>query len=92
MSIFKKLFGFDKKENTNARTFQNLDRGLKSGYIIDFQIATDAYLENDLLKAFNFINSAIEKSDISDWQHYAFRANIYEDQEKFTDAICTSSN
>lgn len=87
MSIFKKLFGFEKKENTNTRTFSNFDRGLNTGYLMDFQLANDAYLAKNRTKAFELINSAIRKSDISDWQHYAFRANIYEEEKKFADAI-----
>lgn len=87
MSIFKKLFGYDKKENTNTRTFANMERGLKTGYIEDFQRANNAYLADNLSAASQHINSAIEKSDISDWQHYAFRAKILEDQQQFSQAI-----
>jgi hypothetical protein len=42
MSLFKKLFGFDKKENTNTRTFKNMERGLNNGYLLDYQIAESA--------------------------------------------------
>lgn len=87
MSIFKKLFGFEKKENTNTRTFSNLVRGLNNGYIVDFQLANNAYLANNKTVAFELINSTIRKSDISDWQHYAFRANILEEQGNYTEAI-----
>ena len=87
MSIFKKLFGFEKKENTNTRTFGNMDRGLQTGYLVSFQNAEDAYLNNDLNNALVHINITIEKSDISDWRHYAFRANVCEDLKKFTEAI-----
>ena len=87
MSLFKKLFGFDKKENTNTRTFKNMERGLNNGYLLDYQIAESAYLAGDLNKALSYINSTIQKSDISDWRHYAFRANVYEDQNNFTEAI-----
>lgn len=87
MSLFKKLFGFVQKKNTNTRTFENMDRGLKTGYLEDYQIAEIAYLVGDLSKAFDYINSTIQKSDISDWKHYAFRANVLEDQQKFAEAI-----
>lgn len=87
MSIFKKLFGFEKKENTNTRTFGNLDRALKTGYLEDYQTAENAYLSGNLGEALNYINSTIKKSDISDWKHYAFRGNVYEDQKKYTEAI-----
>lgn len=87
MSIFKKLFGFDKKENTNTRTFGNMERGLSNGYLQDYKIAESAYLSGDLDKALSYINTTIHKSDISDWHHYAFRANVYEDQAKHTEAI-----
>lgn len=87
MSLFKKLFGFDKKENTNTRTFKNMERGLNNGYLLDYQIAESAYLAGDPNKALSYINSTIQKSDISDWRHYAFRANVYEDQNNFTEAI-----
>lgn len=87
MSIFKKLFGFEKKENTNTRTFANLDRALKTGYLEDYQTAENAYLSGNLAEALNYINSTIQKSDISDWKQYAFRANVYEDQKKYTEAI-----
>ena len=87
MSIFRKLFGFEKKENTNTRTFANIDRGLKTGYLEDFSYAENAYLNNDLNTALVHINATIHNSDISDWRHYAFRANVYEDLQKFTEAI-----
>ena len=87
MSIFKKLFGFEKRENNNTRTFENMDRALKKGYLADYQIAENAYLAGDLNTALTYINATIRKSDISDWKQYAFRANVYEDQQKFTESI-----
>lgn len=87
MSIFKKLFGFEKKENNNTRTFGNYERGLKTGYLEDYQTAENAYLSGNLENALNYVNSTIQKSDISDWKHYAFRANVYEDQQKYAEAI-----
>jgi tetratricopeptide (TPR) repeat protein len=33
------------------------------------------------------INIVIKKSDINDWQHYAFRGNVYEDLREYKQAI-----
>lgn len=49
MDFFKKLFGFEKKENTNTRTIQNLERGLKNDYVLHYQIATEFYIKGNLL-------------------------------------------
>lgn len=87
MDFFKKLFGFEKKENTNTRTIQNLERGLKNDYVLHYQIATEFYIKGNLIGALEAINKVIQTTDISDWKHYAFRANIYEDQKNYTAAI-----
>jgi len=87
MEIFEKAFGHKKNENVKKRTFANIFKGINTGYIAYYQIATDKYLEGDLHNALSNINKVITKSDINDWRHFAFRANIYEDLKEFQQSI-----
>lgn len=91
MSWFKRMFGYEKKENKDRRTLANLDRGLESGYMLYLTMANTYYTNGDLESAFRHLNKAIELCDISDWQLYAFKAKIYEDQKNYTDAISNYS-
>ena len=61
--------------------------GLNSNYLTYYQSAINAYNSQNLPSALDNINKAIEKSDIKDWKHFAFRANVFEDLRKFNEAI-----
>lgn len=87
MTTFKIAFGRERTPNEKKRTFENLDNGLNSGYLIYYQQATNEYLNGNNTSAFQLINKTIELSDINDWRHFAFRANVFEDLAKYNDAI-----
>lgn len=85
METFEKAFKRTRTMNTKKRTFLNLFGG--SNYLSFYNSAINAYKNQNLPSALENINKTIEKSDINDWKHFAFRANVYEDLRKFTDAI-----
>jgi len=87
MEIFEKAFGKRKPENLKRRTFRNILSGFKSNYLHDYQKAISDYSVKDFQSALKNINSTIKRSDINDWRHYAFRANIYEEKGNFKEAI-----
>lgn len=87
MDIFQKAFGRIRTTNTKKRTFSNMFSGLGTGYILYYQNANNDYLSGNLQSALNNINKTIEKSDINDWKHFAFRGNIYEDLKNYQQAI-----
>jgi len=87
MTTFQKAFGRERVPNSRKRNFTNMDEGLNSGYLVFYQQATNNYLNGDYNSAFQNINKTIELTDIDDWKHYAFRASIYEDLKKYTEAI-----
>lgn len=86
-SIFENAFGRPKKPNEKKRTFSNLEKGLSTGYILFFQQATNEYLSGNYNTSLQLINKTIQLSDINDWKHYAFKANVLEDLQKYDDAI-----
>ncbi len=81
------LFDNFKRKKNEKRTFSNMQRGLDSGYLVYYTQATNDYLRGNLQESLNNINKTIEVSDINDWKHYAFRANVYEDLKKYEKAI-----
>jgi tetratricopeptide (TPR) repeat protein len=87
MTTFEKAFGRPRTPNTRKRTFSNLDRGLKTGYIVTYQLAVDEYRKGDYRSALELINKTIQLSDIDDWKHYAFKANALEDCQEYSEAI-----
>jgi len=87
MDIFREAFERERKPNTKKRTFSNVFAGLKKGYVVFFQSATNDYLRGNFQSALNNINKAIEESDINDWQHFAFRAKVYEDLKNYQQSI-----
>ncbi|HRA73963.1 MAG TPA: tetratricopeptide repeat protein [Flavobacterium sp.] len=87
MDIFQKAFGRNKINITKKRTFSNIFSGIGTGYIVYYQNANNDYLNGNLQSALTNINKTIEKSDINDWRHFAFRANIYEDLKNYHQAI-----
>lgn len=87
MDVFEKAFGHKRRGNTKKRTLSNIFKGLNSGYVIFYDAATKDYLNGNLHEALSNINKAIDKSDINDWCHYAFRANVYEDLKNYQQAI-----
>lgn len=80
-------FGRERKPNTKKRSFFDLFKNKNFGYVTYFQTATNHYLNGNNQGALVNINTTIEKSDINDWQHYAFRANVYEDLQNYKQAI-----
>jgi|SRR5690606_21932851 len=87
MDTFQRAFGRERIVNTKKRTFSNLFRGLGSGYIVYYRAADNDYLRGDIQSALTNINKTIEKSDIYDWKHFAFRANLNEDLKNYQLAI-----
>ncbi len=87
MEVFEKAFNRIRQRNSKRRTFANLFGGLKTGYLIPYEKAIKDYQSKNLESALQNINVVIGKSDINDWKHYAFRANIFEDLGKYSDAI-----
>lgn len=87
MEAFEKAFKRVRTENTKKRTFSNLLGGISSNYLTYYQTAINAYNNQNLNSAIENINTTIEKSDINDWKHFAFRANVYEDLRRFPEAI-----
>lgn len=87
METFEKAFKRPRTENTKKRTFLNMFTGLSSNYLTYYQSAINAYNNQNLPSALDSINKTIEKSDIKDWKHFAFRANVLEDLRKFNEAI-----
>lgn len=87
MSIFLTAFGREKKPNIKRRSFTDLFRIKNQEYVAYFLNASTQYSNGNNQGALNSINIAIKKSDINDWQHYAFRANIYEDLKNYPQAI-----
>lgn len=87
MKIFEKAFGKTKPQNSNKRTLGDISSVLDSDYFQSFQDAMIDYSSKNLQSALSNINKTIEKADINNWQHYAFRANVYEDLSKYEEAI-----
>lgn len=78
------LFDFFKNKK---RSLANLNEGINSGYLEHYIKATNDYLNGNLKSALNNIDKTIELTDIDDWKHYAFRANVYEDLKQYSKAI-----
>lgn len=87
MGIFEKAFGNKRPKNTKKRTFGNIFKGLSSNYLQSYQKAISDYSAKNLQSALNNIDKTIEKADVNDWKHFAFRANIYEDLGRYEKAI-----
>jgi tetratricopeptide (TPR) repeat protein len=87
METFENAFRRARTENTKKRTFANLLGGISSNYLTFYQSAINAYNNQNLNSALENINKTIEKSDINDWKHLAFRANVLEDLGKLQDAM-----
>lgn len=87
MEIFEKAFKRTRTLKTKKRSFINLLKGISSNHLSFYQAAINAYNNQNLNSALENINMTIEKSDVDDWKHYAFRANILEDLHKFQAAI-----
>jgi len=87
METFEQAFKRVRTENTKKRTFANLLGGLSSNYLTYYQTAINDYNSQNLYSALDNINKTIEKSDINDWKHFAFRANVNEDLHRFKEAI-----
>ena len=87
MNAFLKAFGRERKPNTKKRNFTDLFKSKNFDYVAYFQNATAQYLNGNNQGALASINTTIEKSDINDWQHFAFRANVYEDLQNYRQAI-----
>ncbi len=86
MNTFYKAFGRQRTTELRERKLTDLSQGIPA-YIIFYQQATDDYLSNNYTSAFNNINKVIQQSDIDDWKHFAFRANIYETTQNYEKAI-----
>ncbi len=87
MDTFQKAFGRTRTPNEKKRTFSNMFSGLGTGYVVYYQAAINDYQSRNLQGALDNINKAIDKTDIKDWKHFAFRANLYEDMSDFKQAI-----
>ena len=88
MNVFDKAFKRSRNENFRRRTFANGLEGLeKYPYLIYYQTAVKDYQNRNLTSALNNIDATIQKADIDDWKHYAFKANILEDLQKYSEAI-----
>ena len=72
----KKLLIKIRIENIQKRTFANLSTGISTNYLSFYLLAINDINNNNLNSALENINKTIEKSDITDWKHYAFRANV----------------
>lgn len=88
MNIFDKAFGRERTPNIRKRTLANLfkDGGFPE-YIIYYREAINSYNSQNYHWALINIDEAIEKSDIDDWKHFAFKANILEYFEQYNQAI-----
>ena len=88
MDIFDKAFGRERTPNIRERTLVNV---FKNGgfpeYIIYYQEAINDYNSQNYHGALIKIDEAIEKSDIDDWEHFAFKANVLEYFEQYDQAI-----
>ncbi len=87
MNIFKKAFGEERLPNTKKRTFANLLGGINANYLQDYLVAQNDYNNGNFNSSLNNINKVIEKSDVNDWKHFAFRANVLEDLKQYDKAI-----
>lgn len=87
MDFFNKAFGHNRTTNSKRRTLSNIFKGIGTGYVVFYQTANNDYLNGNLQSALININKTIEKSDINDWKHFAFRANIHEELKNYQQAI-----
>ncbi|WP_448826661.1 tetratricopeptide repeat protein [Capnocytophaga bilenii] len=85
MNVFIKAFG--RQKTTSLRKREGF--GLKTipEYLSYYNQAINDYNSQNLKGALVNINKTIEKSDIDDWKHFAFKANVLEDLGNYTDAI-----
>ncbi len=77
---------FDNFKN-KKRNLSNWDDWKKTNYTVYYLKATDDYLNKNLQSALSNIDKTIKLSDVDDWKHYAFRANVYEDLKEYKSAI-----
>lgn len=85
MNIFTKAFG--RNRTAFLRKRENLNFGALPEYVIYYKQAIDDYNQQNLNSALLNINRTIEKSDIDDWKHFAFKANVLEDLGNYAEAI-----
>ncbi len=85
MNVFEKAFNKKRNDNFRRRTFAN---GLDElPYLIYYQSAIAYYENGNLISALENIDITIQKSDIDDWKHYAFKANVFETLKEYNQAI-----
>lgn len=92
MEIFEKAFNRQRNATykRGGRTFSELGQVLQAPvpqYVAFYKSAIDNYNSGQLQNALNLIDRTIEHSDIQDWKHFAFKANVLEDLQKYADAI-----
>lgn len=87
MNIFEKAFNRSRTFNIRKRTFSNLSTGINANYLNFYVAAINDYNNRNLNSAFEKIKIIIKESDIDDWKHYAFKANILEDWGQYSEAI-----
>ena len=89
MNIFEDAFNQQRTSNTRKRDLNQLDGvfDLKNSYLPYYFSATKAFEGNDKNSALSYINETINRSDIDDWKHFALKAIILKDLEKYSDAI-----
>jgi tetratricopeptide repeat protein, tpr, putative (fragment) len=85
MNIFTKAFG--RNRTAFLRKRENLNFGALPEYGIYYKQAIDDYNQQNLNSALLNINRTIENSDIDDWKHFAFKANVLEDLGNYAEAI-----
>ncbi len=89
MNFFEKAFHQQRTSNTRKRDLNQLEGvfDLKNSYLPYYFSATKAFEGNDKNSALAYMNETINRSDIDDWKHFALKAIILKDLEKYSDAI-----
>lgn len=92
MNIFEKAFNRQRSTNykRGGRQLSEIGRMLKEQipqYLVFYNSAIDSYNSGQVQNALNLIEKTIEHSDIDDWKHFAFKANVLEDLQKYGEAI-----
>ncbi|MFJ1331907.1 tetratricopeptide repeat protein [Capnocytophaga canimorsus] len=88
MNIFYEAFRRERTTNIKVRELSKiLLNGNLPEYLIHYQKAIDDYYNQNYQEALVNINKTIAISDIDDWRHFAFKANVLEDLGRYNEAI-----
>ncbi|MDO4729552.1 MAG: tetratricopeptide repeat protein [Bacteroidota bacterium] len=87
MNTFYKAFGRERTSDIRKLPPHILLTRELPEFTILYHLATTSYNNQDYQGALAYIDRTIEKSDIDDWKHFAFKANVLEDLGRYKEAI-----